>query len=105
MKTQTKILLVIGLAAAISSCHPAWADSWAVPNKGGGEIVITDRKCPDHPKLLEAYTHLSTGKYLGGCWAVIDDAVHVVWKDGDRSVYPLEAFRPKSVTNNKGVSL
>lgn len=105
MKTPTKILLVAGLAAALSYCHPAHADSWAVRNQGGGEIVITDRRCPDQPKLLEAYTHLSTGKYLAGCWAVIDDAVHVVWKDGDRSVYPLGAFKPKSVDSKKGVSL
>ena len=103
MKTPTKILLVAGLVALTSRC--AYADSWAVKNQGGGEIVITDRRCPDEPKLLEAYTHLSTGKYLGGCWAVIDDAVHVVWKDGDRSVYPIKAFQPKTVTSKKGVSL
>lgn len=105
MKTWMKILSAAGLAVAISQCTPAHADVVTARNQNGGEIVLTDRKCPDQPKLLEAYTHLSTGKYLGGCWAVIDDAVHVVWKDGDRSVYPLEAFRPKSVTSNKGVSL
>ncbi len=98
-------MLLAGLVVLTSRCHPAYADSLAARNQAGGEIVITDRKCPDQPKLLEAYTHLSTGKYLAGCWAVVDDAVHVVWKDGDRSVYPIQAFKQKAVTNKKEVSL
>jgi hypothetical protein len=95
-----KLLLIAALVAA-----PAFADSWAMPNRAGGEIVLTDRKCPGYPKLLEAYNYTDSGSMQTGCWTVVDDMVHVVWdKSGKRYTYPLESFYTKS-TNKKGAAL
>lgn len=95
-----KLLLIAALVAA-----PAFADSWAMPNRAGGEIVLTDRKCPGYPKLLEVYNYTDTGSMQTGCWTVVDDMVHVVWdKSGKRYTYPLESFYTKSTTK-KGSSL
>lgn len=95
-----KLLLIAALIAA-----PAFADSWAMPNKAGGEIVLTDRKCPGYPNLLEAYNYGSEGRSMTGCWTVIDNMVHVVWSDSSaRYTYPLENFYVKS-KNKKGTSL
>lgn len=106
MKRQTriKILLLVGLAAVISSCHPAYADEMFTKNQAGGELVLTDAPCPDQPKLSAAHTRLSTGKQLAGCWVIVNGAVHVMWKDGDQSVYPPEAFKHRA-TSKKEVSL
>ena len=91
---------LIILAAFVAA--PALADSWAMPNRAGGEIVLTDRKCPGYKNLLEAYNYSSTGRMQKGCWIVVDDMVHVVWDDnGSRYTYPLENFYTKS-TNKKG---
>ena len=95
-----KLLLIAALVAA-----PAFADSWAMPNRAGGEIVLTDRKCPGYKNLLEAYNYTDTGSMQTGCWTVVDDMVHVVWdKSGKRYTYPLESFYTKSTTK-KGASL
>ena len=95
-----KLLLIAALVAA-----PVFADSWAMPNQAGGEIVLTDRKCPGYKNLLSAYNYNSGGRSQSGCWTVIDNMVHVVWDDsGRRYTYPLENFYVKS-TNKKGSSL
>ena len=52
-----KLLLI---AALVST--PAFADSWAMPNQAGGEIVLTDRPCPGYKKLLAAYNYSSGGR-------------------------------------------
>ena len=97
-----KNLLLI--AALISA--PALADSWAMPNQAGGEIVLTDRPCPGHPKLLSAYNYSSGGRSQSGCWTVIDDMVHVIWDDsGRRYTYSLDSFYVKSKDKKKGTSL
>lgn len=95
-----RLILIAALIAA-----PAFADSWAMPNQGGGEIVLTTRACPGHPNLLAAYNYISSGKSGTGCWTVIDNMVHVVWDgSGQRYTYPLENFYVKS-KDKKGTSL
>ena len=95
-----KLLLIAALVAA-----PAFADSWAMPNQAGGEIVLTDRKCPGYPKLLEAYNYSGGGKSQSGCWTVIDNMVHVVWEDSSRRyTYSLDSFYVKS-KDKKGTAL
>jgi hypothetical protein len=94
-----RLLLIAALVAA-----PAMADSWAIRNKAGGEIVMTDRKCPAEPRLLRSYYYGSDGQVREGCWTVVDDQVRVVWQDGTEYVYPLNAFYKKS-TDKKGTSL
>ena len=94
-----RLLLIAALVAA-----PAMADSWAIRNKAGGEIVITDRRCPEVPNLGRSYYYGSDGQIRQGCWTVIDDQVRVVWQDGTEYVYPLNSFYKKS-TDKKGTSL
>ena len=94
-----RLLLIAVLAAA-----PAIADTWAMPNKAGGEIVLTDRSCDKSPKLLEAYNYGQGGKIMAGCWTVFDEMVQVIWEDGSRYTYPLSSFYVKS-RNKKGTSL
>jgi hypothetical protein len=94
-----KGLLAVLLAALSFSAN---ADSWAMPNQAGGEIVLTDRKCPGYKNLLQAYNYSNTGKSETGCWTIVDDMVHVVWdRNGSRYTYPLDSFYTKS-TSKKG---
>lgn len=90
------------LALALVSCN-ALADSWAMKNDGGGQIVLTDRKCQGYKSLFYAYTY--TGRtYSDGCWTILDGKVHVVWEDKARRVYNISDFAPET-TNKKGGSL
>lgn len=87
-----RLLLIAALVAA-----PAMADSWAMPNQAGGEIVLTDRRCPGYKNLLEAYNYNKGGQSQSGCWTVIDNMVHVVWDDSPRRyTYSLDSFYVKS---------
>ena len=95
-----KLLLVAALVAA-----PAFADSWAMPNNDGGEIVLTDRRCPKNDKLLEVYTYTKGGRMFHGCWTVFDEMVQVIWSDGTRYTYSLDSFYVKSKTTKKGSPL
>lgn len=95
-----RLLLIAAFVAA-----PAMADSYAMPNKAGGEIVVTDRECPANKALRDAYLYGGGGKYMHGCWTYLDNMVHVVWDDGTRYAYPPENFYKKSETKNKGTKL
>ena len=96
--------LLFGLFVLVSGS--VMADTWVLQNNGGGQIVLTDRKCPGHPTLNESYTYTNS-IYLNGCWAIMDGKVHVVWDKGQgRRVYELNDFVPDQVTpKKKGVSL
>ena len=94
--------LLAVLLASISLT--ALADSWAMPNKAGGEIVITTRECPKQKGLLRAYYYLPDGRMQEGCWTVFDERVQVVWFDGTKYTYPLEAFYVKS-KDKKGTGI
>ena len=81
----------------------ALADSWSLPNKNGGEIVISDRDCryngKNYSPLKQAYSYWSSG-YLEGCWTIEDGMVKIIWKNPDGSadtrMYPLQNFSQKS---------
>jgi len=96
-----RLLLITAMIAA-----PVMADTFAMPNQAGGEIVISDRPCTDKrgKGLLEAYNYGNGGKHMEGCWTVIDNMVHVVWFDGTRYSYPIENFYKKS-GGRKGTAL
>jgi hypothetical protein len=90
-----KLLLALGLALSLS----AHAESWVMPNNGGGEITLTKRQCEYNGKvygnLNEAYTW-SNQVFIPGCWSVVDGNVHIVWAFADgssaRNVYPITRF-------------
>lgn len=90
-----KLLLILGLTLALN----VNAESWVMPNEGGGEITLTDRQCTidngAYPSLKKAYSW--TNKiYFEGCWTVLDGNVHVIWllPSGNRSrnVYNINSF-------------
>ena len=77
------------------------ADTWVMPNQGGGQVVLTDRKCQGYKSLFYAYTY-TENVFLDGCWTVLDNKVHVVWdKKQGRRVYNLNDFVPDEVTPKK----
>ena len=85
--------LLAVLLASISLT--ALADTWVMQNNGGGQIVLTDRACKGHPKLMVVYSYTNKG-YWEGCWTVIDGNIHVVWMAPNgsrpRNVYPIGSF-------------
>ena len=94
-----RLLLIAAFVAA-----PAMADSWAMPNQTGGEIVLVDRLCPGYKHIMQAYTYLPNGKTMTGCWFYQDGMVRVVWSDNTEYTYPADKFYEKS-KSKKGTSL
>lgn len=86
----------------------ALADSWSMPNKSGGEIVITDRECRHNGKpfstLNQAYAY-SNGSYTEGCWTVQDDMIKIIWNivgGPETRVYDPKEFTLKSKEKKGG---
>lgn len=100
-----KALLAVLLAAVSLN---AAADSWSMPNKGNGEIVLTDVQCKGYKELFQAYTYTNSG-YWDGCWTIIDGDVHIGWKNPngtvDRRVYKITDFEVKTTSKKKGTAL
>jgi hypothetical protein len=71
-----------------------------VVNAGGGSIALTDITCTKVVSTFVAYTYISNGKSLLGCWTADDQRVFIFWDDGDTRSYPLDSFRlPKKKGN------
>ncbi len=95
-----KLFLILAIVS-----NMAQADTWVMPNNGGGQIVITDRPCQGYKSLYEAYTYSNSG-YWTGCWGLVDGKVHIAWHKGDRRVYEMNDFVPDQTTpKKKGTSL
>ncbi len=69
-------------------------------NAGGGSIALTDVKCTSIPNTFIAYTYISNGKSLIGCWAAESGRVFIQWNDGDLRSYPLDMFRQATSKKN-----
>ena len=79
----------------------AMADTWVMPNQGGGQVVLTDRKCQGYKSLFYAYTY-TENVFLDGCWTLLDGKVHIAWdKRQGRRVYNLNDFVPDEITPKK----
>ena len=93
-----KLLAALALLVSLN----AHAESWAMPNTGGGEITLTDQPCTAdggrYAALKKAYSWTNKA-YIEGCWAIIDGNVHVVWALADgtrpRNVYNINSFTRK----------
>jgi hypothetical protein len=90
------------LAALLMLPALAQAESFSMPNKNGGEIVISDRTCMHNGKsydpLKQAYSYWNGG-YLEGCWTLEDNMVKIIWLvNGQPStrVYSITDFTRKS---------
>ena len=82
-------------AVLMGSAHAA---GLYAQNEGGGRIVLTDEVCRSpsgtYKALTRAYAYTSKGTTAQGCWAYAYGAIHVVWDDGERRIYNLDAFSP-----------
>ena len=93
------------LAALFMAPSIALAAAMSMPNKNGGEIVITDRVCTydnqDFQSLRHAYSYWNGG-YIEGCWLVVDEMVRIIWfRSGgghDIRMYNFSEFRTKKVS-------
>jgi hypothetical protein len=75
-------------------CVNARAGEYFVtPTEAGGEIVLTNTKttnCGDN--LMFMYVIKSDQSVVYGCWAYINDKVHVRYDDGNRKVYDTKGW-------------
>jgi hypothetical protein len=62
-------------------------------NAGGGSIALTDLKCTSIQNTFIAYTYISNGKSLMGCWTSESNRIFIQWNDGDLRSYPIDMFR------------
>ena len=67
-------------------------------NQGGGSIALTDLKCTTIQNTFIAYTYISNGKSLMGCWTSESNRVFIQWNDGDLRSYPIDMFRQPAGT-------
>lgn len=67
-------------------------------NAGGGAIALTDNKCTRIQNSFVAYTYVSSGQSLLGCWTSEGNRVFIQWNDGDLRSYPLDMFRQPTGT-------
>jgi len=95
-----KWLLAVLCAVSVN----ALAESYAIINKNGGEIVLTDRACKGFKNLRFGYSYSEGGKTLTGCWSLIDDRVHFVYDDGSVYTYPANQFYKKT-EDKKGTGI
>ena len=90
------------LVALIMVPSVAFAAAFSMPNKNGGEIVITDRVCSykdqDYKTLRAAYSYWNGG-FIEGCWLIVDEMVRIIWlREGggyDVRMYNFTDFSPK----------
>lgn len=76
------------------------AQVFVMPNKGGGEVVLTARACivngQNYSGAREAYTWTPEIRKIPACWEVIDGNIHVLYLDSRQiRVYRFEDFQRK----------
>lgn len=98
---KKKLLLITGITLLLATAS-AQANSWSMPNKAGGQIILSDAPCADQANgsgLLEAYAYTPDGTRTAGCWTVIDNLIHIGWGQGRRSVFQQDRFIPEATTS------
>lgn len=61
-------------------------------NEGGGEIILTSYTISTCDGLKAMYAMLPNGTVYHGCWAYLNDKIHVRFEDGTRRVYDPNYF-------------
>ena len=94
------IKLIAAAVLLMAGCAVA-QDIFVMPNKGGGEIVLTGRVCKFESKtydhLREAYSHFPDG-VLQGCWHIKDGMIEVIWNvrgNAERRMYNFNDFQQR----------
>ena len=89
-----KILLIFALL-----CTTAHAEEWfESANESGGKIVLLTYGCtsrPDATTMKRMYAAHKNGQTTWGCWNYWNDAVHVVYDDGQSYTYDPNLFSRK----------
>ena len=70
-----------------------------VINNGGGTISLTNVPCKSINGTSIAYSYVSNGKSLLGCWTIEGTRVFIKWDDGDLRSYDAGAFTLKKKTS------
>ncbi len=89
---MNKLILSLLLACGVANAE----EYWTTPTQQGGEIVLTGIKtdtCGD--TLLSMYVVTIDRRVAYGCWALLNDRVHVRYDDGDRMVYDMKNWTKK----------
>jgi hypothetical protein len=65
-------------------------------NRAGGKIILTTNKCiiggQEIRGAFSGYSYTPEGSARQGCWTFMDDLAHMVWSDGQKSIYDLDTF-------------
>lgn len=95
-----KILVLLGLLSVLTSVK---AETWVMPNQGGGEITLSSDKCKADGGKYTALKHAYSWTnqiYFEGCWLLQDGNIHIIWvfTDGtrERRVYSINSFNKKA---------
>ena len=75
----------------------AHADTWEIPNRSGGKIVLQDTVCISnggkrYESLRSMFSVSDKGRTISGCWYVSDGWVHVLYNDNTEYTYPASEF-------------
>lgn len=98
-----RLLIALAMLPTVALAQPKQTtEIYVLPNRSGGEIVLTKRACMDGnkaiPELFEAYSWSPSNRTLYGCWVILDGLVHVVYRgSSDVRIYPTEDFKAKKV--------
>lgn len=102
--------LIAALLLTVGSAH---AQVWSMPNRAGGEIILTTKDCTvlgkTYTTLKTGYAYAASGNRLEMCWWIEDGLVHAYWLSGSlentRSTWKIEDFSRKDVNAGSGGSV
>jgi hypothetical protein len=82
-------------AILLTSSFTTHAQTLEGNNTAGGKIVLTSRDCPEYPNkgLRSGYSYGKGGKTYTFCWAVVDNMVKALYKNGDEYTYDILIFQ------------
>ncbi len=88
-KLAIALLFVCGIASA--------DEYWTAKSEGGGDIYLTKEKADACGKnLAVAYVIKPDQSIVYGCWAIVNDKIHVRYNDGHRVAYDFLGWERKS---------
>lgn len=85
--------LLVSLLFAASSVSAG--EYWTTPTDMGGEIVLELTKPESCEGLFWMYLVKSNQEVVYGCWAMLNDKIHVRYDNGVRKAYGLSGWIKK----------
>jgi len=90
-----KLLIALMLVCGAANAEEEWFES---ANESGGKIVLLTAGCASRPEattMRRMYAAHRNGQTVWGCWNYWNDAVHVVYDDGQSYTYDPNLFARK----------